>query len=119
MSRELAGDVARVIRMSRELAGCRARWQDVGRGGRMSSYHAQTEQFALDVRQVASLDLVEAVLQSRVRVRVAVRELVDVRLAVEAERERQHVVLPVLRTLVVVDELRRQAHPANTAARGR
>ena len=52
-------------------------------------------------------------MQARVRIRVAVRELVDVILAVEIECKRQHVILAVIRASIVIDVLRWNAAPAS------
>jgi len=60
------------------------------------------EQFTLKERKSFHLEIVEIVLQSGVRVRIAVGEVVDIALLVETECEWHDVVLAMFRTAVVV-----------------
>ena len=60
---------------------------------------------------VLLLDVVQIVLESRVRVGVAVGELVDVVFAIEVEGERHDVVATVIRTAVIVNVLGRNTSP--------
>ena len=69
------------------------------------------EQFTLKERVAFHLEIVQIVLQSSVRVRIAVGEVVDVAFLVEAERKRHDVFLAMFRAAVIVDVPVRNADP--------
>jgi len=60
-------------------------------------------------------NVVEIVLQSSVRVRVAIRKLIHVPFHVETERKRHDVVAPVLRTSIIIDILVRDSRPVSNS----
>lgn len=78
------------------------------------TYHAESQLLPLQVGQVPALQAGQVVLQAGVGVGVAVGELVNVVLAVEAEGKGHDVVAPVVRAAVVVDIFGRKPLPVTT-----
>lgn len=79
-----------------------------------STNHAEAQLLAPQVIEISALQAGQVMLQTRVGVGVAVGELINVVLAVEAEGERHHVVPPVVWAAVVIHILGRQSLPAKT-----
>lgn len=85
------------------------------RGGQTPTHaatnHAEAQLLAPQVIEISALQAGQVMLQTRVGVGVAVSELINVVLAVEAEGERHHVVPPVVWAAVVIHILGRQSLP--------
>lgn len=76
------------------------------------TYHTESQLFPPQVGEVFAVQAGKVMLQSGVRVGVAVGKLVYVILSVKAEGKRHHIVASVVRAAVVVDIFRRKPLPA-------
>lgn len=64
--------------------------------------HTEAQLLSLQVIEISALQAGQVMLQTGVGVRVAVRKLINVILAVETEGERHHVVPPMVGAAVVI-----------------
>jgi len=86
----------------------------IGRRAKCDTDNGGGEQFSLEERICLHLEVVEVVLQSGVRVGIAVGKVVDVAFLVEAESKRHDVVLAMFWTAVIVDVPVWNPHPGHT-----
>ena len=77
----------------------------------LSLLNRKTQLFPLKVVHATPLQLIQILLQPRVRVGIRVRKLIDIFVTIETESERHYVVLSVVRTSVVKYILRRYSLP--------
>lgn len=79
--------------------------------------HTEAQLLSLQVIEISALQAGQVMLQTGVGVRVAVRKLINVILAVETEGERHHVVPPMVGAAIIIHILGWQSLPVTKKER--